>query len=99
MPTDLDLKKHYPLKRGDFEDETIWLIARAETFEAKAVSYREEADDWKRLGSIKDRVKAKKLITMQRRMADLKTQLQAQGIDVDALLGVTDDDDEDEDED
>lgn len=98
IPKEFDLKVYFPLKRGDFEDETLWLIARAELYEKKAAAYRAEAKDWEKLGAIKDRTKAKKLVAMQRRMSELKEQLASQGIDVDALLGLGDDDEDDEDE-
>ena len=84
-PEDFDPKKHKPLLKRDFETEAPWLINRAEKLEAQAKAYRDEAEMVKKLGSKQDRAKAKKLIQMRDRMAELRAQLEAEGIDVDAL--------------
>ena len=86
VPDDFDPKIHNSLKRKDFEDESQWFIMQAERCEAKAKSYREEAAEWKRLGSTQDRARAKKLLNMQKKFDALKEQLAAQGVDVDELL-------------
>lgn len=86
MPDDFDPKLHKPIKRTDFKDETVWFELKAVEHDKKAVSYRAQAKMYSKLGSIKDRAKAKRLIQMQGRIAELKDELEKQGIDVDAIL-------------
>jgi len=87
VPADFDPKKHKPLKRKDFKDESVFLLSRAAELEKKAAWYRTEAENVKKLGSVKDRVKAKRLLAMQKRMQELQASLAAEGVDVAALLG------------
>lgn len=85
VPEDFDPKKHKPLKRKDFKDEAVFLEIRADQMEAAAKRLREEAKAV-RAGGGKDKGKAKKLIAMQKRMAELQAQLTADGVDVEALM-------------
>jgi hypothetical protein len=87
IPSDFSSKIHKPLKRKDFKDEALWFELRAAELEAKAKRARAEADNVRKLGGVKDRAKAKRLISMQKRMAEISEQLTAQGVDVAALLG------------
>lgn len=84
-PADHNPKLHKPLVRKNFENEVPWLINRAEHCESQAATFRKEAEMVGKLGSKSDRQKAKKLIAMRDRMAELRKQLEAEGIDVDAL--------------
>lgn len=85
-PTDFDLKKHKPLRPADFEDEGIWYEMKAEAHDKIAANLREKADEVRKVGPIKEKGKAKKLLQMQKRMAELTEHLKKQGVDVDALL-------------
>ena len=86
IPTDWDHKLHQPLTRKSFEDESLWFTMRAVDCEKRAKFYRDAAEDHKKLGNVKDRAKAKKLVQMQKRFDELKAQLASQGVDVDSLL-------------
>lgn len=87
VPTDWDAKKHQPLKRKTFADDSQWLELRAQDYDRRAAALRKQAVEGKKLGNVKDKAKAKKLLGMQKRMEDLRKQLEADGIDVAALLG------------
>jgi hypothetical protein len=91
IPDDFNPKDHLPLRRRDFVDEATWFEMKADEFAAKATSFRTQASNYRKLGSLKDRARAKKLVAMQARMDELKTQLAAQGINVDELLSSTSD--------
>lgn len=86
IPADFDASKHKPFVRKDFEDETIWLLWRAELLEKKAATYRDEAKMIRELGSPDDRKKATQLLKMRTKFEDLKNELAGSGIDVDAIL-------------
>jgi hypothetical protein len=90
MPAAFDPKLHTPLKRKDFADESLWFEMKATEHEAKAAAYKKQAADYRKLGSVADRAKAKRLIQMQSKMAELTEQLKSQGVDVDEILGTKD---------
>jgi hypothetical protein len=85
-PDDFKSTLHKALKGKDFADECVYLNAKADKFEKLAKKFRADAEESKRLGGIKGNVKAKKLVALQKRMADLKASLAAEGIDVAELL-------------
>lgn len=85
IPADYNPKLHKPLKRNDFEDESIWYELQAQKLEAKAKELREEGKQLKTLGGVKDRADAKKLLAMQKRMLELLTQMQSKGVKVDDI--------------
>lgn len=86
VPEGFDFKLHKNLKRKDFKEDYLYYEFRAAECESKAVAFREEAAEVKKLGSAKDRGKAKRLVKMQDKMEELKKQLQGQGVDVEKLL-------------
>lgn len=86
IPEDYNPKIHKPLKKTNFADESVFLIARAERLEQMAVKLRKEAETVKNLGSTAQRQSARKLMKMQESMATLMANLSAQGVDVQALL-------------
>ena len=92
VPEDFDSKLHKPLRKGDFEKEYTYLLMKADELEAKAKKLRDEAALSDKLGSSADRAKAKKLVKMQERMAELQKQLEDAGIDVESLLDEESDD-------
>ena len=86
VPADWDAKIHKPLKRMDFEHESVWFFMRADQLETKAGILRHLGEESKKFGSKKDQTKAKRLKKMQEKMAELQKELESQGIDVNALL-------------
>lgn len=85
-PEDYDAKKHKPLSRNAFKDETLWLTKKADFHEAQAKKIREEIEEIKQLGPGKDRAKAKKLMKVQGELDALKAALAATGVNVEELL-------------
>lgn len=85
IPADFDPKKHKPLGRGCFNDESVYLELKATQYEQKAKDFRQQAADMKALGGIKDKAQAKKLISLQKRMMDQIADLEKAGVDVSAL--------------
>lgn len=90
VPDAYNSKYHRPLVKSNFKDDAFYFEYKALLCEQQATKYRKEAEDFRRLGSTDDRKKAKKLQTLQKRLADLKAELSGQGVDVDALLGSED---------
>jgi len=86
--------KHKPLTRKDFEAEYLFYEHRAVLAENKAVNLRAKAEESKKLGNVGDAAKAKKLLKMQKAMAELQAQLAAQGVDVAALMAVNEPEEE-----
>jgi hypothetical protein len=86
VPGDWDAKKHAPFKKGDFEDEAVFLDWKADVFQGRADRYRNEAERYRKLGGVQDRAKAKRLLNMQSKMTDLIADLRSQGVNVDELL-------------
>lgn len=90
FPEDYNPSEHKPFIRKDFNDETIWLEWRAETYEAKAKAYRDEAVQIKTYGSAEERKAAKKLAAYADKFAALKAELAESGLDVDGILSSLD---------
>jgi len=86
IPEGYEFGKTQGLKKRDFAEEYIYLEHRALEAEAKAVALRAKAEESKKLGSSKQRGKAKRLLKLQEQFAALRESLEGQGIDVDALL-------------
>lgn len=86
VPADFNPKIHLPLGRKDFVDEGCWFLVKADYFDKMAAKMRHMADESKKLGNIKERAKAKRLIKMTERLAELRKELEAQGINVDDVL-------------
>lgn len=78
-PEGYNSSKHKPLGKSDFVDEPTFLLWKANEYERKAAKLRKEAETITKLGSAADRSKAKKLMTMQSRMAELAKELAADG--------------------
>lgn len=86
-PPDYNFTSHKPLKKKDFASDEFFFNYKAEELIAKADLWKAKAEEARKLGSTKDRAKAKRLIKMQETMAQLRKQLEAQGINVDELMG------------
>jgi hypothetical protein len=87
MPVGFDAKLHKPLKKKDFKDEPLFLEYQATLLDAKAAGLRSQAEKLRAVGSTASSAKAKTLVKMQARMAELMAALKAEGMDVEALLG------------
>jgi hypothetical protein len=85
VPGDFDKAKHVVLRRVDFKDETVWLEMRATDCEASAVEYRREVEMLRKLGDSTTQAKAKSLIAMQKKVSELRKQLEGVGVSVDEL--------------
>lgn len=85
VPADYDPKKHKPLGKADFADESIFLELKAQRLEQQAADLRKQAADVKALGSIKDRGAAKKLLNLQKRIDELTKDLEGKGVDLTAI--------------
>ena len=94
VPEGYSSKKHKPLLKADFVDDALWYLMKAAEYDRKAQWFRDQADQSKKLGGSKDKAAAKKLLKMQERFAELRKNLESQGIDVAALLGATSEDDD-----
>jgi hypothetical protein len=86
MPVGFDAKLHKPLRKKDFKDESLFLEYQASLLDVKASNLRAHAAKLRTVGASGSSAKAKTLVKMQARMAELMAALKAEGMDVDALL-------------
>jgi len=86
MPEGFNWKQHKSLKKRDYTADHLFYEFRALECDHKAILFRAQAEESQKLGSAKDRGRAKRLIKLQEKMAELKSQLTAQGVDVEELL-------------
>lgn len=86
VPEGFDFGTYKPLKKKNFKQDYLWYLHKAAEMKFKAERYEKEAEEIKKLGSPAERAKKKQIIRLQSKMAELKEQLSAQGIDVEALL-------------
>lgn len=86
IPNDWDAKLHQNFKGSDFIDETVFLEWKAQQYDVKAVDLRKQIDAIRSLGSVADRKNARRLMALTSRIAELQSQLEANGTDVGALL-------------
>jgi hypothetical protein len=86
VPSGWEWGKFKPLKRSAFEAEYLHLEHKAAELQAKAQTLLEKAEESKKMGAGKERGKAKRLIKLQERMAELRETLEKEGVDVNALL-------------
>ena len=86
VPEDFNFKKHNPIKRKNFEREEFYFDYKVLECDYHRDMYLKRAEEARTLGSTTDRAKAKRLRSMQEKMAELRQQLESQGIDVDKLL-------------
>lgn len=85
-PKGFDFKTHKSLKKRDFAADHLFYLYRATELDNKAAAFRKQAEDAEKLGSVKDRGRMKRLVKLQDKVAELKQQLEAQGVDVEELL-------------
>ena len=95
VPEGFDFKIHANLKKKDYVGDHLYFEMRAVGAELAAVAFRELAAEAEKMGSTKDRAKAKKLVKMTSKLSELKQQLIAvMGEDaVNKMLEVSENDD------
>ncbi len=85
--SDYTTSKFKKLDKSHFKAYHFYLDFGALQFEEKAKRMRQEANDLRVLGDVKDTAKAKKLLKAKRDFEELKKQLEKEdGIDIGALL-------------
>lgn len=89
IPTDFDSAKHAKLKSSDFADEAMFLDFRATQLETTAKKFRGRAEQLRKIENVDDRKKVNRLEKMREQMAKLEESLKSQGVDTNALLGVS----------
>jgi murein L,D-transpeptidase YcbB/YkuD len=86
VPTDYDPKKHKPLSRANFNDETIAMAWQADDHERAAKRLRAEIEQLKTVGMVKNQTTAKKLVKIMSRLDEIKATLANEGVDVPQFL-------------
>lgn len=89
-------RKHRPLVKSHFASEDLYYDYQSELYAKKSADAKEKAEEIRKLGTSGDRTKAKKLLTLTKRMEDLKRQLEAQGVNVEELMALETPKDSDE---
>jgi hypothetical protein len=92
-PKDFDFKAMKGLKKKDFATDEAFFLYKAAEAEYKIGMWNARAEEAKTMGSSKERSKAKRLVRMQGKVEELTKALEAQGIDVAALLAESETDD------
>lgn len=90
-PEGFDFKVHKSLKKRDFAADHLYYLYRAKELDSKAAAFRKQAEEAEKLGSVKDRGRMKRLVKLQDKVAELKQQLEDQGVDVEELLKAAED--------
>ena len=86
IPADFNPRQHLPLQRKHFASEDLYFTVRANHARKQAAFFDAKAEEAKKVGNVADKARARRLIKMQEKMAELRKQLEAQNIDVDELL-------------
>lgn len=81
-PEGFDWESHPPLLRKWFQIDWQHLVHRAEGHDHEAAKLRDKAEKLKSFGSQKDRAKMTRLTNMRNKMAELRRELESEGIDV-----------------
>jgi hypothetical protein len=87
MPEDFDAKIHLPLKKKDFKSEAFFIDFQADQLELRVKQLREDAEKSRKMGSTAGNAKAKKLLQMQSKMAELLAELEKDGVDIKSIMG------------
>lgn len=86
VPDDFAFDTMKPLKKKSFATDAAFFEYRAKEMEFKAGKFRAQAEEAKKVGTGAERNKAKKLVKLQSKIAELRAQLEAQGVDVEELI-------------
>jgi len=85
VPQDYSVQKHWVLKKTDFATDAVYYRFKQWDAQKKVDHFKQQAEDAERLGTSENASKAKKLLEMQRRIATLKAQMEADGYDMAAF--------------
>lgn len=83
---DYSISKYKRLVREDFATESDYLDFTASELEKRAAKMRQNANDYRAMGNLKDPKKAKKLLKMHRSFEELRKQLESDDVNVAQLL-------------
>ena len=86
LPGDYDFLRHKPLKKADFVNEAAYYDYRVAQAEYRVEKLRERATLARTLGTSRDAAKARRLLRIRAKFAELRKELEGAGVDVDALL-------------
>lgn len=86
VPDDFAFDTMKPLKKKSFATDAAYFEYRAKEMDHKADKFRAQAEESKKAGTGAERNKAKKLVKLQSKIAELRAQLEAQGVDVEELI-------------
>jgi len=86
LPVGFNFKEFKPLKKRNFATEALYFEHRAEEMAYKMRAFTAQAEESRTMGSAADRRKKKQIVKLSEKMKELKAQLSAQGIDVEALI-------------
>ena len=86
VPTDFNFENFKPLKKKNFVSDHLYFMHRANEMSFKRTAFLVKAEEAKKLGSSSEQRKKKQIVKLQSKMDELKQQLEAQGVDVKALL-------------
>lgn len=86
LPEDFDFAKHKAIGKKLWENDWQYILHRAEECTWRAAALQVKATKMKECGSKKDRSRLARLQKMTAKMAELKAELEASGVDVEALL-------------
>jgi hypothetical protein len=85
-PADYKTTQHKPLSSAHFEDPAVYYNGKADRLQRVVDKLRQDALQAKTLGGVKEKGTAKKMLQLQKRLDDLKTELSGKGVDVEAML-------------
>jgi hypothetical protein len=85
-PAEFNFVTHKLLKKKDFATDAAFFTFKGDEMRNKATIFDGKAEEAKKMGSSKERAKAKRFLKMRDKMAELKASLEAQGIDVESML-------------
>ncbi len=86
VPEGFVFGKHKTLKKNAFQADHLYFAHRAADLAFRSEQFTAKAEEAKKIGSGKERNKAKRLQKMQAKMSELRKELEDQGIDVNELL-------------
>jgi hypothetical protein len=86
VPPGFNFLNYKPLKKKNFATEALYYEHRVAEMDFKSDSFAAQAEEARKFGDSKQRNKAKKIVKLNEKMAELRKQLTAQGINVDELL-------------
>ena len=90
LPSDFDPKVHKPLGRKDFANESTFWLLKAANAEKAAAKYKQFAEDAGKAGAVKGNATAKRLLALQRKLAEVEAALTGEiGADAVAALKAT----------